>query len=81
MEAMTLFEEFDAFGDELDAIFAGKVDATRFGSKNGVCRYNSSVMCDKADCYGCGWNPTVDKARRAATRERLLKEGCFGKPE
>lgn len=69
-----MFDEFDAFGDELDAIWAGKVDPTQFGSKHGLCRFNTSVNCKESNCARCGWNPAVDKARRIKTVERLAME-------
>ena len=68
--------EFDAFADELHAIMVGKVDPTQFGSKHGLCRFNTSINCMESDCSRCGWNPVVDKRRKAKARERLAKESA-----
>lgn len=66
--------EFDAFADELHAIMVGKVDPTEFGSKHGLCRFNTSINCMESDCSRCGWNPVVERQRKAKTRERMAKE-------
>lgn len=68
--------EFDAFADELQAIMVGKVDPTEFGSKHGLCRFNTSVNCAESDCSRCGWNPVVDRQRKAKTRARIAKEAA-----
>jgi hypothetical protein len=31
-----------------------------------ICQFNSEVVCDNAECYHCGWNPKVAKARLRA---------------
>jgi hypothetical protein len=28
-----------------------------------VCRYNRAIDCDSDECYHCGWDPEVAKAR------------------
>lgn len=71
-----MINEFDAFADELQAIMVGKVDPTEFGSKHGLCRFNTSINCNESDCSRCGWNPAVDKRRKAKARERLAKEAA-----
>lgn len=49
--------------------------ATYKSSLDTGCPYNKGVVCeDKDSCISCGWNPVVDKARRAKTREKLIKE-------
>lgn len=68
--------EFDAFADELHAIMVGKVDPTQFGSKHGLCRFNTSINCMESDCSRCGWNPVVERQRKAKTRDRLAKESA-----
>jgi hypothetical protein len=35
-----------------------------------VCQYNEAVICDSSECYHCGWDPEVAKARQ----EELLRE-------
>lgn len=66
--------DFDAFADELHAVMVGKVDPTQFGSMHGLCRFNTAIMCAESDCARCGWNPAVDKQRKAKVRERMAKE-------
>lgn len=43
-----------------------------------VCPYNCEVDCKQEDyavkCATCGWNPSVDKARREKTRELYFKK-------
>ena len=28
-----------------------------------ICQYNEGVICDSDECYHCGWDPKVAKAR------------------
>lgn len=35
-----------------------------------VCQYNDAILCDSDECYHCGWDPEVAKARQ----EELLRE-------
>ena len=73
--------EFDAFADELHAIMVGKVDPTEFGSKHGLCRFNTSINCMESDCSRCGWNPVVTTQRLEAIKEKLgVTEDGEGKP-
>lgn len=36
--------------------------------KNGkyACPHNPGCACERMNCKSCGWNPSVDKARREA---------------
>jgi hypothetical protein len=39
-----------------------------------TCDYNIGVICDSAECYHCGWDPEVAKARlEAMTFEKHYK--------
>lgn len=29
-----------------------------------ICQFNVEVICDSAECYHCGWDPEVAKARQ-----------------
>jgi hypothetical protein len=41
----------------------------------GVCRYNLGVACnDKEVCYHCGWNPAIERIRKAKNREALREQ-------
>ena len=51
-----------------------KNDIKREGGKI-VCRYNQECRCEKLECYKCGWNPKVAKARQ----EAFLREAGCGK--
>ena len=33
------------------------------------CDYNQAIICDSAECYHCGWDPKVAKARQDALTE------------
>ena len=33
-------------------------------AKSYDCPYNPGCHCSTMDCYRCGWNPEVEKARR-----------------
>ena len=34
--------------------------------KNIPCPYNEGCYCTSKDCWRCGWNPKVEKARKEA---------------
>lgn len=43
-----------------------------------VCQYNEAIMCDSSECYHCGWDPEVAKARseeivRVTTGQKMYK--------
>ena len=43
-----------------------------------VCQFNEEVICDSAECYHCGWDPEVARARskellRKTTGQKLYK--------
>lgn len=35
------------------------------------CQYNQGVVCGKADCEHCGWNPDVAQARLDTILKRM----------
>lgn len=35
-------------------------------AEEGLCYYNSEVLCSKKACEKCGWNPVVEKRRKEA---------------
>jgi hypothetical protein len=37
------------------------------------CQFNRAIVCDSDECYHCGWDPEVAKARSAAGCEKLYK--------
>ena len=43
-----------------------------------TCQFNEAVVCDRKECYHCGWDPEVAKAReeeflRKCTSQKLYK--------
>ena len=43
-----------------------------------ICQYNKEVICDRDECYRCGWHPEVAKERlesivRNETGQKLYK--------
>ncbi len=34
-----------------------------------VCQFNAEVICDRAECYHCGWDPEVASRRQKEFRE------------
>ena len=36
------------------------------------CDYNADVICDRKECYRCGWHPEVAKARQESVRKGLI---------
>ena len=43
-----------------------------------TCQFNEAVVCDRKECYHCGWDPEVAKAReedflRNLTGQKLYK--------
>jgi hypothetical protein len=39
-----------------------------------ICQFNEGVICDSTECYHCGWDPEVAKARlKAITGEKLYR--------
>ena len=47
----------------------------RKSEKSAPCPYNDGVHCDTKDCWRCGWNPKVEKARKEAYERRVLENG------
>ena len=39
-------------------------------TKDTTCPHNEACRCTKRDCYKCGWNPTVAKARMEKLKNR-----------
>ncbi len=63
--------DFKSFAEELNAVMVGKVNPMQFGSKNGLCRFNTAVNCEESKCAKCGWNPEVAEQRVTKIREGL----------
>jgi hypothetical protein len=39
-----------------------------------ICQYNEEVICDSNECYHCGWDPEVAKARlEDMTSQKLFR--------
>lgn len=36
-----------------------------------ACPHNHAVFCSVRDCDNCGWNPAVEKTRRAKIKQKL----------
>ena len=43
----------------------GKIVQPKDMSYARICPHNEGVLCENMRCAKCGWNPKVDKARRA----------------
>lgn len=43
--------------------------------KSTSCPYNDGCFCTTKDCWRCGWNPKVAKARKEAYERRVLENG------
>ena len=37
-----------------------------------VCQFNDAIVCNSKECYHCGWDPEVEKARREARMNQKL---------
>lgn len=47
----------------------------RKSEKSAPCPYNEGCHCTSKDCWRCGWNPKVEKARKEAYERRVLENG------
>lgn len=39
-----------------------------------VCQFNVAIDCDKAECYHCGWDPEVAKARQEEISRKMARK-------
>lgn len=41
-----------------------------------ICKYNKGIECAaQTECQGCGWNPEVEKERKASLRKKFSSDG------
>jgi hypothetical protein len=45
-----------------------------------ICQFNVEVICDSAECYHCGWDPKVARARQNEFREKITSTKQYKVP-
>ena len=45
-----------------------------------TCQFNKEVVCDRQECYHCGWDPEVAKARKEEFLRKLTDQKLYKVP-
>ena len=45
-----------------------------------TCQFNIEVVCDRKECYHCGWDPEVAKARKEEFVRKLTGQKLYKVP-
>ena len=45
-----------------------------------TCQFNKEVVCDRKECYHCGWDPEVAKAREEEFVRKLTGQKLYQVP-